>query len=165
MMRIMAMRTKAAAMRQCRSKSRARRRLRLIQPMVRRLNASFDPREPLCVAVQPLAHGALFHADSVKPLFSDAALDTAHNEYLQYLVTNGALGLLSYLAAIVLALRTGIRRSVEQPVFRGIVIAVLAYAAQAVVNIAQPASTPLFFVLLGLLVSRPPELKPPDLAA
>jgi hypothetical protein len=31
----MAMRTKAAAMRQCRSKSRARRRLRLIQPMVR----------------------------------------------------------------------------------------------------------------------------------
>lgn len=109
--------------------------------------------------------GALFHADSVKPLFSDAALDTAHNEYLQYLVTNGALGLLSYLAAIVLALRTGIRRSVEQPVFRGIVIAVLAYAAQAVVNIAQPASTPLFFVLLGLLVSRPPELQPPDQAA
>lgn len=35
MMRIMAMRTKAHAMRQCRSKSRARRRLRLIHPMLR----------------------------------------------------------------------------------------------------------------------------------
>lgn len=35
MMRIIAMRTKAAAMRQCRSKSRASRRLRLIQPMLR----------------------------------------------------------------------------------------------------------------------------------
>jgi len=35
MRRIMAMRTKAAAMRQWRSKSRARRRFRLIQPMVR----------------------------------------------------------------------------------------------------------------------------------
>jgi hypothetical protein len=35
MMRIMAMRTKAAVMRQCLSKSRARRRLRLIHPMVR----------------------------------------------------------------------------------------------------------------------------------
>ena len=35
MMRITAMRTKAVAMRQCRSKSRAKRRLRLIHPMVR----------------------------------------------------------------------------------------------------------------------------------
>ena len=29
--------------------------------------------------------GALFHADAARPLFSDASLDTAHNEYLQYL--------------------------------------------------------------------------------
>ncbi|MPM39239.1 hypothetical protein SDC9_85872 [bioreactor metagenome] len=98
--------------------------------------------------------GALFHADAIKPIFSDAALDTAHNEYLQYLVTNGILGLLSYLAALVFAIRTGLKKGVSKPLFRGVSIAVIAYAAQATVNIAQPASTPLLFVLLGVLVCR-----------
>ncbi len=98
--------------------------------------------------------GALFHADSVKPLFSDAGLDTAHNEYLQYLVTNGLLGLACYLAALFFSLREGIRRGASDPVFQGLSVAVIAYAAQAMVNIAQPASTPLLFVLLGLLICR-----------
>ncbi len=101
--------------------------------------------------------GALFHADALRPLFPDASLDTAHSEYLQYLVTNGALGLACYLAALVLAVRTGVRRSVSSPVFRGLAAAVVAYAVQSAVNIAQPASTPVFFVLLGVLISRAPE--------
>ncbi len=101
--------------------------------------------------------GALFHADAIHPLFSDASLDTAHNEYLQYLVTNGALGLLCYLAALAFAIRAGVRKCAGSPVYRGIVVAVIACAAQAAVNIAQPASTPLFFVLLAVLVSRPAE--------
>ena len=105
--------------------------------------------------------GALFHADAVRPLFEDAALDTAHNEYLQYLVTNGALGLVCYLAALVFAIRAGFRRSASSPVFRGFTAAVFAYAVQATVNIAQPVSTPLFFVLLGVLVSRPPDTTAP----
>ncbi|NLI53998.1 MAG: hypothetical protein GX417_06665 [Clostridiales bacterium] len=107
--------------------------------------------------------GALFHADALRPLFSDASLDTAHNEYLQYLVTNGALGLLCYLAALGFALRSGFSRCAAQPASRGLTVAVAAYAAQALVNIAQPASTPLFFVLLGVLVSRvEPPARPPD---
>jgi len=107
--------------------------------------------------------GALFHADAVWPLFEDAALDTAHNEYLQYLVTNGALGLVCYLAALVFAIRAGFRRSASSPVFRGFTAAVVAYAVQATVNIAQPVSTPLFFVLLGVLVSRTLDTTaPPD---
>jgi hypothetical protein len=108
--------------------------------------------------------GALFHADKAQKLFSDAFLDTAHNEYLQYLVTNGALGLLCYLAALAFAVRAGFRRSAASPAFRGFTVALIAYAAQALVNIAQPASTPLFFVLLGVLVSRIPET-PDDLTA
>ena len=101
--------------------------------------------------------GALFHADAVSPLFSDAGLDTAHNEYLQYLVTNGALGLMSYLAALAFAMRAGFRRSKIEPIYRGPLLAVAAYALQATVNIAQPMTTPLFFVLIGILVSRKPE--------
>jgi hypothetical protein len=105
--------------------------------------------------------GALFHADAVSPLFPDAALDTAHNEYLQYLVTNGALGLMSYLAALAFTIRAGVRRSKYEPIYRGLTLAVMAYAAQAAVNIAQPMTTPIFFVLLGILISRKPENAPP----
>lgn len=101
--------------------------------------------------------GALFHADAVKPLFSDAALDTAHNEYLQYLVANGALGLGCYLALVLLAIRAGIRRGKGEPVYRGLTLAVAAYAVQAAVNIAQPMTTPIFFVLMGILISRKTE--------
>ena len=101
--------------------------------------------------------GGLFHADSIKPIFSDAALDTAHNEYLQYLVTNGALGLACYLATIFLALRAGFRRSKREPVYRGLTLAVIAYLAQAAVNIAQPMTTPILFVFIGVLISREQE--------
>ena len=98
--------------------------------------------------------GGLFHADSIQPIFSDAALDTAHNEYLQYLLTNGALGLVCYLAVVFLALREGFRKSGREQVYRGLTLAVIAYLAQAAVNIAQPMTTPILFVLIGVLVSR-----------
>jgi len=98
--------------------------------------------------------GALFHADAVSPIFSDAGLDTAHNEYLQYLITNGLLGLVCYLAVLFFALREGFRRSKSDPFYRGLTLAVAAYAVQATVNIAQPMTTPLLIVLIGILVSR-----------
>ena len=115
-------------------------------------------RMPLTQKLFGASSGGLFHADSIKPIFSDAALDTAHNEYLQYLVTNGALGLVCYLGAVFLALCEGFRRSAREPVYRGLTLAVLAYAAQAVVNIAQPMTTPILFVLLGVLISRQSDL-------
>jgi len=105
--------------------------------------------------------GALFHADAVKPIFSDAGLDTAHNEYLQYLVTNGALGLVSYLAVLFFAIREGFRRSSTNPVYRGLTLAVAAYAVQAAVNIAQPMTTPLLIVLIGILASKKSALEHP----
>ncbi|MBA4348246.1 MAG: hypothetical protein C0413_05310 [Clostridiales bacterium] len=107
--------------------------------------------------------GALYHADAVNPIFSDAGLDTAHNEYLHYFVTNGALGLICYLAVLFFAIREGLRRSKGEPVYRGLTLAVAAYAIQAAVNIAQPMTTPLLIVLIGVLVSRKPESsKPPQ---
>ena len=50
MMRIIAIRTKAAAMRQCRSKSRASRRFRLIHPMVRSTIHRFGSTTNLCLS-------------------------------------------------------------------------------------------------------------------
>ena len=93
--------------------------------------------------------GSLLKWDSVHPLFPDALTDSAHNEYLHYLLTNGLVGALSYLALLVLAFR----RAIKEP-SRGRTAAALgcfAYAVQAAVNIAQPFTTPLFFALLALL--------------
>ena len=98
--------------------------------------------------------GALFHADAIQRVFSDAALDAAHNEYLQYLLVSGAAGLAAYLFALVFALRAGIRKSGLSPAARGLSVALAAYAVQAVVNIAQPMSTPLVFLIIGVFISR-----------
>ena len=95
--------------------------------------------------------GSLAAWDRVHPLFSDAITDSAHNEYLHYLITGGVIGLGAYLALLVIALR----RALTKP-SRGRTAAALgcfAYAAQASVNIAQPFTTPLFFALLALILS------------
>lgn len=118
-----------------------------------RLYGSYSPAQMLFGA----GPGALYHADAASRVFSDAALDTAHNEYLQYLLVSGAAGLAAYLSALVLAVRAGIRKGASSPVCRVLVVALIAYAVQAAVNIAQPMSTPLVFLLVGVLIGRAPE--------
>ena len=93
--------------------------------------------------------GSLAEWDSAHRLFSDAVTDSAHNEYLHYLLTGGLLGLGAYLALLATALRGALRR--PSPVRTALGLAVAAYSLQAAVNIAQPFTTPLFFLLLSLL--------------
>jgi O-antigen ligase len=112
------------------------------------LYASFNPVQKIFGA----GSGVVFYADQANRVFQDAALDTAHNEYLQYLLTTGALGLAAYLLTLLSAVRSGLAANVHRSgVVRGFTIAVIAYAVQGAVNIAQPASTPLFFLMIGLL--------------
>ncbi len=93
--------------------------------------------------------GSLAAWDGAHRLFSDAITDSAHNEYLHYLITGGAIALLAYLALLVLALRRALREPSRGRTAAA--LACLAYAAQAAVNIAQPFTTPLFLALLALL--------------
>lgn len=96
--------------------------------------------------------GSLAAWDRAHRLFPDAVTDSAHNEYLHYLLTGGILGLGSYLAVLVLALRRALR-SPSRPRL-ALSLSVSAYAVQAAVNLAQPFTTPLFFALLALLCSE-----------
>lgn len=114
------------------------------------LYASFSPAQKLFGG----GSGVLYYADQANRVFQDAALDTAHNEYLQYLLTTGALGLAAYLLMLLFVIRSGVRSGGRQPIVRGFVVAVIAYAAQAAVNIAQPASTPFLFLLIGILIAE-----------
>ncbi len=95
--------------------------------------------------------GSLAAWDRAHPLFTDAVTDSAHNEYLHYLLTGGLVGLLSYLALLVCALRKALREPSRGRT--ALALGCFAYAVQAAVNIAQPFTTPLFFALLALLLS------------
>ena len=123
-----------------------------------RLYRSYSPAQMLFGA----GPSALFHADAAARVFADAALDTAHNEYLQYLLVSGVAGLIAYLAALGFAIYAGIQRCAKAPAVRGLLLSLLAYAAQATVNIAQPASTPLLFLLIGVLISTVPAKNEPE---
>lgn len=78
--------------------------------------------------------------------------DSAHNEYIEYLTTIGILGMLAYLGILI----TGLRQIFKKPKNRFAVacgFAVLAYAVQAVVNIAIPITTPILMMLLYVEIS------------
>jgi O-antigen ligase len=94
--------------------------------------------------------GFLALYDSQHPIFPDAILDTAHNEYIQYLLTIGIAGLLGYLALLIGTVRAAYQHAKESPLALALIVGIVAYAAQAFVNIAQPASTPILFLLLGM---------------
>ena len=98
--------------------------------------------------------GALARWDSLHRLFPDAVVDSAHNEYLHYLLTHGLVGLGAYLGWLFFALRAALRG--KSALYAALGLGAAAYAAQAAVNIAQSATTPLFLAILALLAGGAP---------
>lgn len=72
--------------------------------------------------------------------------DSAHNEYLEYFITIGLLGLIAYISMILSALKKMLEN--HENVVKAIALGVMAYACQAVVNIAIPVTTPVLMTLL-----------------
>jgi O-antigen ligase len=91
--------------------------------------------------------------------YGDSSTDAAHNEYINYLITIGIVGTLSYLAFTGSALVRGFKASKKAPVALACAAAVVCYLAQAVVNIALPIATPLFFIFVAMCegCARMPE--------
>lgn len=77
--------------------------------------------------------------------------DNAHNEYLQYLVTLGAFGFISYLGLIISALINSVKYGKKKPEILIIGLGLFAYQIQAFFNVNQPITTPYAFLLMGLL--------------
>jgi O-antigen ligase len=98
--------------------------------------------------------------------------DSAHNEYLQYLVTTGLFGLVSYVGLCVATIVNGVklsgelRKSKERNISNQLrvpeisvtymlplimVAAYTAYLIQAVFNVIQPITTPYAFLLAAML--------------
>ena len=82
--------------------------------------------------------------------FDESSTDCVHNEYLNYLITQGALGLLSYLSLLGTIIVRAIRRAKFNPMILIFLSAVICYAVQSFVNLYQPITTPVFFIFLSV---------------
>lgn len=80
--------------------------------------------------------------------------NNVHNEYLQYLMTTGIVGLLFYLLVLVTTIRNYIKSINKSPEMTAIFTGCICYAAQALVNVNQAVTTPLFFIYIALLSSK-----------
>ena len=76
--------------------------------------------------------------------------DSTHNEYIQYLVTVGAAGLLLYLSMIAASVKRIWKKQKDNPLAMAVMFALICYWMQAVVNINIPISAALMWTLWGL---------------
>lgn len=76
--------------------------------------------------------------------------DNAHNEYLQYVLTSGILGLCAYLVVCGSVCVRLWKRSKAEPFGFAILCVLIAYMVQASVNLNQPMTTPLFYIFLAI---------------
>ena len=82
--------------------------------------------------------------------YGDSSTNAAHNEYLNYLITIGIAGLASYIAVVGGAVTKAVKTARKNPVAIVFASAVICYSVQAVVNISQPITTPLFIIFIAL---------------
>lgn len=76
--------------------------------------------------------------------------ESAHNEYLQYLVTMGPFTLLAYILFLVASCVRMMRYVKERPWILAPLGATVCYGAQAFVNINLPIATPIMWTLLAI---------------
>ncbi|MEG0762674.1 MAG: O-antigen ligase family protein [Oscillospiraceae bacterium] len=82
--------------------------------------------------------------------FNGSTFDSAHNEYLQYLLSIGIVGLGAYLCFAASVLYSCFNGNNKAKSFG---ICVAAYLAQAFFNISMPIITPILFVICGLCIA------------
>lgn len=76
--------------------------------------------------------------------------DNAHNEILQYLLTIGIVGVISYLGMFVCSIAYMLIKGKNNVYVIVCAAACIGYFAQSLVNLNQPFTTPLFFIFLAL---------------
>lgn len=80
--------------------------------------------------------------------------DSAHNEYINYLICEGIIGLTCYLGIFISGVVIAIKNIKNNKFLTATVVAVIAYLFQATVNIAIPITTPVFFTLMYIGVAE-----------
>ncbi len=89
-----------------------------------------------------------FHDEMVN--ITGKTYDNAHNELLQYLVTTGLFGMISYIGIFVSSIIYIVKRADKDPVAVAMAASATGYIFQGLVNLNQPITTPLYFTVLGI---------------
>lgn len=79
--------------------------------------------------------------------------DNAHNEYIHRLLSTGICGLLSFIAMIALAVKSVLSKKASV-LTAALLLPIISWSVQAVVNITQPISTPFIFIFIALTCCR-----------
>ena len=88
------------------------------------------------------------------PPNNNIVFDSAHNEYLHFLVTTGFVGMASYIGFLVVSVLTMAKSMKNRPEVMAVMFVVVAYATQALVNINLPVVFPLIWQLLAMGLSK-----------
>lgn len=83
--------------------------------------------------------------------------DSVHNEYLNYLLTIGFVGMSAYIVFLGSAVVNMWKRLERRPETAALMFAVLAYAVQALININLPVVMPVILQLLAMGLCRTSE--------
>ena len=83
-------------------------------------------------------------------LFNESSTNAAHNVYINYLITQGALGLIAYVLFIGSAIARSIKFAKNNPLSLVCAFVIIAYAVQDIVNIANPVNVPWFIIFIAL---------------
>lgn len=76
--------------------------------------------------------------------------DNAHNELIQYLITLGLFGVVTYLGLFVTSFIYILKNAKGDCIAYGLLAAITGYFIQSLVNLNQPITTPLYFVIMAL---------------
>lgn len=82
--------------------------------------------------------------------FNNSTTNCAHNEFLNYLITTGVLGLTAYMTLFISAVIRSVKTAAKNPMAVVFIAPVICYLFQSVVNIANPEVTPVLFIFLAL---------------
>ncbi|WP_026657559.1 O-antigen ligase family protein [Butyrivibrio sp. AC2005] len=81
-------------------------------------------------------------------------LENAHNDVLEYLLTTGIIGALSYLGIYLCVIVDFVKNVIKNTEVRGVrlyaMIGIIGYIAQSIMNGPHPLTTAMFFVLLAI---------------
>lgn len=88
--------------------------------------------------------------------------DNAHNELLQYLVTLGLLGVVTYLGLFITSFIYMLKYGEGNYLVYGFMASITGYFVQSIVNLNQPITTPLYFVMMALGVGYTTYLRKKD---
>ena len=90
------------------------------------------------------------HFSELSSRFGDSSTDCAHNEFINYLLTQGVLGLTAYLGVMGSVIVRAIKTAKTNPTALIFICPVICYLAQSVVNLYNPIVTPFLFIFLSL---------------